>query len=154
MRGAGWYGAAGLSRRWSVAPAPTWLPLVAASTFAVTIAITRATTYLWDQRESTRPHPGQDSTFGVHHGRIGIAVAAPAALLAGLASEEAQQRWSTLAVAVGAAVALDEVAMAVEGEDVYWEREWVPLTEVALASAASIGLAGRMLVAGLDAGRC
>lgn len=44
--------------------------------------------------------------------------------------------------------------MAVEGEDVYWEREWVPLTEVALASAASIGLAGRMLVTGLDVGRC
>jgi hypothetical protein len=66
-----------------------------------------------------------------------------------LSNKEHQRRWFSVGFGGGIAVALDEIALVVEDQDVYWNREWVPMAKGLAAMTGAVALAGRFLQRGV-----
>ena len=115
--------------------------------FCVTFGGTRAITHLIRARVG----PLRNVRIGsrhIHHFVPGILVS----FLAGGASialrREGADQWLALPFGAGAALVLDEAALLLELEDVYWSEEGVLSVQAALGTVAALGalaLAARML---------
>jgi hypothetical protein len=108
--------------------------------YAVTAALVRASTHGIRTRGSWGPF--RDRSVGgrhIHHFVPGIALA----LLAGGASvvlrDERHDRWLAVPFGAGAALTLDEAALLVELEDVYWTEEGVLSVQVSMATLSGLG---------------
>lgn len=116
------------------------------STFTVTFAGLRALTH-WI-RAGHGPSGGGMSVGGkhFHHYNLGIALLASVAAV-GLRGSERQRRHPAAAIAFGAAIAMivDELALLLELEDVYWATEGRESVDAAIGIIA----AGGTIVAGM-----
>jgi hypothetical protein len=109
-------------------------------TFAVTAGVVRASTHRI--RTTGRFGPFRNTLVGgrhIHHFIPGIALA----FLAGGASivvrDEAYDPLLAVPFGIGAALTLDEAALLVELEDVYWSEEGVLSVQVTLSTMALLG---------------
>jgi hypothetical protein len=112
-------------------------------TYAVTAGVVRASTHRI--RTTGRFGPFRNARVGgrhIHHFIPGIALA----FLAGGASivvrDEAWDPLFAVPFGAGAALTLDEAALLVELEDVYWSEEGVLSVQVTLATMALLGALG------------
>jgi hypothetical protein len=110
--------------------------------FLVTFAGARTTTYLI--RSGRRFGPMGNVVVGrrhIHHFVPGIVLA----LVAGTASiavrDEQLDKWLAIPFGAGAALILDESALLLELEDVYWSEEGVLSLQIAFAGAALLAVA-------------
>jgi hypothetical protein len=119
------------------------------ASFTAALGVARSIAYVRDQRRPLRPFSTRSSAVGVHHYLPGAGVGALSAIGALLSREEGRRRWFTVGFGGGVAVVLDEIALVVEDEDVYWNREWVPMAEALAALSGVLAYAARFLNRGL-----
>jgi hypothetical protein len=132
-----------------------------AAAFALTLGATRAATALI--RRERRFGILGDVVVGnrhIHHFVPGIALGLVAGGTAIAVPRQEIDRWLAIPFGAGAALVLDEAAVLLQLEDVYWSKEGVlsvQLSFAALALLASLALAARLLRRGestvLDSGR-
>jgi hypothetical protein len=108
--------------------------------YAVTAAIARLTTYQIRSRGAFGPFRNRRwRNRHIHHFLPGIGLA----FLTGGASivirEEGWDRWLAIPFGVGAALTLDEAALLVELEDVYWSKEGVLSVQASMATLSGLG---------------
>ncbi|MEA2391647.1 MAG: hypothetical protein QOK31_1756 [Solirubrobacteraceae bacterium] len=102
-------------------------------------------------RRSGRFGPFRDVTYGrrhIHHFVPGIALAFLAGGASVASADESLDRWLAVPFGAGLALTLDESALLLELEDVYWTEEGVLSIQVALTGMtllASLTLARRLL---------
>jgi len=119
------------------------------SSFAGTFVLTRGITYLL--RERRRVGPFRNVRFGrrhVHHFVPGIAMAFAAGGGAILSRNEDLEPVLAVPFGIGIGLTLDESALLLELEDVYWSREGllsVQITLAVMALLSSVALALRFL---------
>ena len=120
-----------------------------AGAFALTLGLARWTTPLI--RSGRNRGPLGDLRLGdrhIHHFVPGIVLALGAGGTAIALRRKSADRWLALPFGAGAALVLDEAAVLLELEDVYWSEEGVlsvQLSFAALAVLASLALAVRLL---------
>lgn len=116
------------------------------SAYLLTLAGSRAITYVLEQRETARPwrFPTK-SPRRVHHFVPGIVIAFASATAGVLTRGSSAEPWLALPLGSGMALTLDEAALLLRLEDLYWRRERVALVQGAVALAAGVGLAARLL---------
>jgi hypothetical protein len=108
--------------------------------YAGTAALARASTHVIRTRGRFGPiHNRKVGGRHIHHFVPGIALA----FLSGGASivlrEESHDRWLAVPFGVGAALTLDEAALLVELEDVYWSQRGVLSVQVSMATLSLLG---------------
>jgi hypothetical protein len=116
------------------------------TSFAVTFLAVRSITYLLRRRRTFGPF--RNVRIGrrhVHHYVPGIVIALGAGTAAILSRSENLEPWLALPFGVGMGLTLDESALLLELEDVYWSREGllsvqITLTVMALLGALALGL--------------
>jgi hypothetical protein len=128
--------------------------------FVVTFGAVRTSTWLIRSRGEFGPF--RELVVGprhIHHFVPGIAIALLAGGAALVTENEALERWLAIAFGVGGALTLDESALLLQLEDVYWTREGLLGVQIALGTAATfaaLALAHRFTRRGeelvLDAG--
>jgi hypothetical protein len=109
--------------------------------FAGTLGAARATTY--SIRRGTGP-------FGnlvvgrrhIHHFVPGIALALAAGGTSIALQDEDVDKWLAIPFGTGAALVLDEAALLLDLEDVYWSERGVLSVQISLGAAALLGCAG------------
>jgi hypothetical protein len=117
--------------------------------YAATAALARASTHVIRARGHFGPfHNRRVAGRHIHHFLPGIGFA----LLSGAASiisrDEAWDPWLAVPFGAGAALTLDEAALLVELEDVYWSPEGLLSVQVSLGAIAVLGalaVGGRMI---------
>jgi hypothetical protein len=120
-----------------------------AAAYALTLALTRSTTALIRQGRHRRPMG--NLVFGrrhIHHFVPGIVLALGAGGAAIALRRTSVDRWLAVPFGAGTALVLDEAALLLQLEDVYWSEEGVlsvQLSLAALALLASLALAVRLL---------
>lgn len=108
--------------------------------YALTAMIVRISTTVIRSRGSFGPF--RDHTVGgrhIHHFIPGIAMAFLAGGASVVSRNEDLDPWFAVPFGVGAALTLDEAALLVELEDVYWSEEGVLSVQVTLATIALLG---------------
>ncbi len=108
--------------------------------YATTALLVRASTYSIRARGTFGPF--RNRTVGgrhIHHFLPGIAVAFLAGGASIVARNEELDKWLAVPFGVGAALTLDEAALLVELEDVYWSEEGILSVQVTLGTAAGLG---------------
>lgn len=120
--------------------------------FSATFALVRATTHTIRRWGSIGPlrnlHIGERH---IHHLVPGVVIALLSGTGAIAAREQRTDVWLALPFGVGAALTLDEAALLIELEDVYWSEEGllsVQITLAAMASLASLELLRRVMQRG------
>jgi hypothetical protein len=119
------------------------------SSFAGTFVLARGITYLL--RDRRRVGPFRNMRVGrrhVHHFVPGIVMAFAAGGGAILTRDEDLEPWLAVPFGVGIGLTLDESALLLELEDVYWSREGllsVQITLAVMALLSSVALALRFL---------
>jgi copper chaperone CopZ len=119
------------------------------SSFAVTFLATRGTTYLLRRRRTVGPF--RNLVLGrrhIHHFVPGIVLGFAAGAIAIVSRDEALEPWLAVPFGVGMGLTLDESALLLELEDVYWTREGllsVQITLSVIAVLASLALGMRFL---------
>ena len=117
--------------------------------FTLTFGIARALTYVIRRRR--RLGPIRNYRLGdrhVHHFVPGIAVAFLAGGASVVSRNEALDPWLALPFGAGVALTLDESALLLELDDVYWTERGVVSLQITLGTLAllsSVALALRML---------
>jgi hypothetical protein len=110
------------------------------TSFATTFLAVRSITYLLRRR--SRFGPFRNVRLGgrhVHHFVPGIVITFGAGTTAILSRNEALEPWLALPFGVGMGLTLDESALLLELEDVYWSREGLLSVQITLAVIASLG---------------
>ena len=109
------------------------------SSFVVSFSLTRGITYLLRRRQAFGPfrnlHIGQRH---IHHFVPGILLAFGAGAAAILTDNEEIEPRLALVFGTGMGMTLDESALLLELDDVYWSREGVLSVQIALAAMAMI----------------
>ena len=124
------------------------------ASFVATFAIARSITYVLRGRATFGPF--RDFRVGrrhIHHFVPGIALAFTSGAAAMVTSDENLEAPLALAFGTGMGLTLDESALLLELEDVYWTREGVVGVQISLAALAlfgSIALGVRFLRRGED----
>jgi hypothetical protein len=117
--------------------------------FSFTFAIARASTHVIRRRGDFGPFRNvRIGESHIHHFVPGIAVAFAAGGASVLSRNEALDPWLAIPFGAGVALTLDESALLLALDDVYWTEEGVLSVQIslaALAMASVIGLAVRML---------
>jgi hypothetical protein len=119
------------------------------SSFVVTFLSVRGITYLL--RHRSRVGPFRNLRFGrrhIHHFVPGIVVAFASGAAAIVSRNEDLDPWLAVPFGVGMGLTLDESALLLELEDVYWTREGLLSVQITLAVAAllaSVALSLRFL---------
>ena len=112
--------------------------------YAVTAPLVRLSTHQIRTRGSFGPFRNRTvSGRHIHHFIPGIAMAFLAGGAAIVTRNEDLEPWFAVPFGVGAALTLDEAALLVELEDVYWSEEGVLSVQVTLATISLLG--GAML---------
>lgn len=111
--------------------------------FVVTFAAARGITYLL--RGRGRVGPFRDLHIArrhIHHYVPGIALAFLSGAIAICTDNEDIERWLALAFGTGMGLTLDESALLLELEDVYWSEEGLLSVQITLAVIALMGAIG------------
>jgi hypothetical protein len=108
--------------------------------FLVTFGLVRTSTYVIRRRGTFGPF--RDLRTGgrhIHHFVPGIAMAFLAGGAALLTRNESLEPWLAVPFGAGVALTLDESALLLELEDVYWTEEGVLSLQISAATAAALG---------------
>ena len=108
--------------------------------YAITAALVRASTHRI--RSVGTFGPFRDAHVGgrhIHHFIPGIALAFMAGAASIVVRNEAWDAWLAVPFGVGAALTLDEAALLVELEDVYWTEEGVLSVQISLGAVSVLG---------------
>ena len=112
------------------------------TSFAATFIAVRSVTYLLRDRRSVGPF--RNVRLGrrhIHHFVPGIVIAFAAGAAAILTRDEDLEPWLAIPFGVGMGLTLDESALLLELEDVYWTREGLLSVQITLAVIALLGSA-------------
>jgi len=105
--------------------------------FAITWSITRGSTHLIRRRGPTGPFRNLVLGGGhVHHFVPGIALAFAAGGLAVVSSREGLHPWLALPFGAGVALTVDESALLLKLDDVYWTPEGIVSVQIGFAGVA------------------
>ena len=110
--------------------------------FSLTFALVRTTT--WVIRSRGEFGPFRELVVGrrhIHHFVPGILIAFLAGAAALVSEDETAVGWLTATFGVGAALTLDESALLLELEDVYWSEEGVLSVQITLTAMGLLGAA-------------
>ena len=110
------------------------------TSFAATFLAVRSVTYLLRRRRSVGPF--RNVRLGrrhIHHFVPGIVIAFGAGTAAILSRNEEVEPWLALPFGVGMGLTLDESALLLELDDVYWSREGLLSVQITLAVIALLG---------------
>lgn len=108
--------------------------------YAITAGVVRAATH--GIRSRGRFGPFRNRRVGgrhIHHFIPGIVIAFVAGGVSVVSRSEDVDRWLAVPFGVGAALTLDEAALLVELEDVYWSEKGILSVQVTLATMALLG---------------
>jgi hypothetical protein len=117
--------------------------------YVITFGAVRVSTHTIRRRGNFGPF--RDFTYGrthIHHFVPGIAIAFVSGAAGVISSNEALDRWLAIPFGIGTALTLDESALLLELDDVYWSEEGVLSVHIALTGMtllASLALARRLL---------
>ncbi|MEA2124245.1 MAG: hypothetical protein QOI80_1027 [Solirubrobacteraceae bacterium] len=108
--------------------------------YAITAATVRLSTYSIRTRGSFGPFRNR-AVAGrhIHHYIPGIGLAFLAGGASVVSRNESLDRWFAVPLGVGAALTMDEAALLVELEDVYWSEEGVLSVQATLATLSLLG---------------
>ncbi len=116
---------------------------------AATVPSTRALTYAREQRRRIRPVRNlSGGDFRVHHQLPGIALAFGAGATGVLTDRPGLKPWLGVPLGVGVGLTIDEAAVLIEREDLYWNSEWLAWAEGLAALGGLAALSGRFVVRG------
>lgn len=110
------------------------------TSFAATFILVRSVTYALRRRP--RVGPFRNVRVGrrhIHHFVPGIVIAFGAGAAAILTHDERLEPWLAVPFGVGMGLTLDESALLLELEDVYWSREGLLSVQITLAVMAILG---------------
>jgi hypothetical protein len=110
------------------------------TSFAATFILVRSVTYALRRR--ARVGPFRNLRVGrrhIHHFVPGIVIAFGAGAAAILTRDERLEPWLAVPFGVGMGLTLDESALLLELEDVYWSREGLLSVQITLAVMAILG---------------
>jgi hypothetical protein len=110
------------------------------TSFAATFIVVRSVTYALRRRP--RVGPFRNLRVGrrhIHHFVPGIVIAFAAGAGAIVTRDEALEPWLAVPFGVGMGLTLDESALLLELEDVYWSREGLLSVQITLAVMAMLG---------------
>ena len=117
--------------------------------FSFTFALARGSTHLIRRRGDFGPFRNYEiGESHIHHFVPGILVAFAAGGASVLSRNEAIDPWLAIPFGAGVALTLDESALLLKLDDVYWSEEGVVSVQISLAAVAMaslIGVARRML---------
>jgi len=122
------------------------------ASFVITFITVRSVTFLL--RERARVGPFRDLVVGrrhIHHFVPGIALAFVAGGVAIVTRNETVERWMAVPFGAGMGLTLDESALLLELDDVYWSEEGILSVQITLAVTALLAataLAARLLLRG------
>jgi hypothetical protein len=122
------------------------------TSFAATFILVRSVTYALRRRPTVGPFRNlRVGRRHIHHFVPGIVIAFGAGAAAILTRDERLEPWLAVPFGVGMGLTLDESALLLEFEDVYWSREGLLSVQITLAVMAVLGalaLALRFLLRG------
>jgi hypothetical protein len=108
--------------------------------YAITAGIVRLSTHAIRTRGGWGPFRNrQVAGRHIHHYLPGIGLAFVAGAGSVVSRDESLDRWFAIPLGVGAALTMDEAALLVELEDVYWSEEGILSVQVTLATLALLG---------------
>ncbi len=108
--------------------------------YAVTATIARLSTHAIRMRGTFGPfRDARVSGRHIHHYVPGIVLAFVAGAGSVVTRNESLDRWFAIPLGVGAALTMDEAALLVELEDVYWTEEGILSVQASLATLALLG---------------
>lgn len=117
--------------------------------YVITFGAVRVSTHTIRRRGSFGPF--RNINYGrrhIHHFVPGIAIAFISGAAGVISSNESLDRWLAIPFGIGTALTLDESALLLELDDVYWSEEGVLSVHIAFTGMtllASVGLARRLL---------
>jgi hypothetical protein len=110
------------------------------TSFAATFIVVRSVTYTLRRRPTVGPFRNlRVGRRHIHHFVPGIVIAFAAGAGAILTRDEALEPWLAVPFGVGMGLTLDESALLLELEDVYWSREGLLSVQITLAVMAMLG---------------
>lgn len=110
------------------------------TSFASTFLVARSITYLLRHRRSFGPFRNlRVGRRHIHHFVPGIVIAFASGTGAILTRDEQLEPWLAVPFGVGMGLTLDESALLLELEDVYWSREGLLSVQITLAVMAMLG---------------
>jgi hypothetical protein len=110
------------------------------TSFAATFIVVRSVTYALRRRPSVGPFRNlRVGRRHIHHFVPGIVIAFTAGAGAIVTRDEALEPWLAVPFGVGMGLTLDESALLLEFEDVYWSREGLLSVQITLAVMAMLG---------------
>jgi hypothetical protein len=110
------------------------------TSFAATFILVRSVTYGLRQRPTVGPF--RNMRLGrrhIHHFVPGIVVAFGSGAAAILTRDERLEPWLAVPFGIGMGLTLDESALLLDLEDVYWTREGILSVQITLAVMAILG---------------
>ena len=110
------------------------------TSFAATFLTVRSITYMLRERRTVGPF--RNVRLGrrhIHHFVPGIVIAFAAGAAAILTRDEDLEPWLALPFGLGMGLTLDESALLLELEDVYWSREGLLSVQITLAVMSLLG---------------
>ncbi len=117
--------------------------------FVVTFVVARSITTLLRRRRTFGPFRNlKVGRRHIHHFVPGIAIAFVSGAAAVVTRDEDLERWLALAFGAGMGLTMDESALLLELDDVYWSEEGVVSVQITMAVTAllaAIALASRFL---------
>jgi len=110
------------------------------TSFATTFILVRSVTYALRGRRTVGPFRNvRVGRRHIHHFVPGIVIAFGAGAAAILTRDERFEPWLAVPFGVGIGLTLDESALLLELEDVYWSREGLLSVQITLAVIAMLG---------------
>jgi len=110
------------------------------TSFAATFILVRSVTYALRRRPTVGPFRNlRVGRRHIHHFVPGIVIAFGAGAAAILTRDERLEPWLAVPFGVGIGLTLDESALLLELEDVYWSREGLLSVQITLAVIAILG---------------
>jgi hypothetical protein len=110
------------------------------TSFAATFLLVRSVTYALRRRSTVGPFRNlRVGRRHIHHFVPGIVIAFGAGAAAILTRDERLEPWLAVPFGVGMGLTLDESALLLELEDVYWSREGLLSVQITLAVMAILG---------------
>jgi hypothetical protein len=110
------------------------------TSFAATFLLVRTITYALRQRPSVGPFRNvRVGRRHIHHFVPGIVIAFGTGAAAILTRDERLEPWLAVPFGIGMGLTLDESALLLELEDVYWSREGLLSVQITLAVMAMLG---------------
>jgi hypothetical protein len=119
------------------------------SSFTLTFGFVRTTTWVMRRRGEFGPFRSvRAGDRHIHHFVPGIMLALVSGGISVLSRDEELDQWLAIPFGIGAALTLDEFALLLELDDVYWTEEGILSVQVALGTMAALSswaLARRLL---------